>query len=350
MLGIERIGDLAAALKLSPGCLYRLAEHVDDYVAEFDLLDSEKSKVRTVISPQGLLRHVQTGLHRQVFRGRMFHSRHSYGGVPGRNARMNAARHIGSRFIYTTDLADFFPSIEWWRVDHIFARDLRCSAAVARLLAKLCTHKGRLAQGLLTSPLIADYAVRRADARIAGLCRQHEMQFTRFVDDVSVSGRFALDLDRSGLVALIRRILAESEFAIATHKEKSGPIDGYGIAITGLQVSKNKLDVQAGYVERLMTHLTRHNNYGRGGELLGPLFTRGQLAGRIEYVCSINGKWKRHLRPRLGSIDWPTVMTRAELERLVICRKQLVPKSGHTCQPVRPSAFTFGDDQHRAGS
>lgn len=327
MLGIERIGDLAAALELSPGRLYRLADHVDEYVAQFDLIDPEGPKVRTVISPQGLLRQVQTRLHRRVFSGRMFHSRHSYGGVPGRNARMNASRHISSRFIYSTDLADFFPSIDWYRVDQIFRQDLGCSTVVARMLATLCTYNGRLAQGLLTSPLIADYAVRRADARIAGLCQQHGIQFTRFVDDVSVSGRFPLDLERSGLVALIRRILTESDFRIATDKERSGPVDEEKMAITGLRIVDGRLDVQVDYVDRLIGHLVRHNDYGRGGELGGPLFTREQLAGRVEYVCNINSKWKRHLRPRLGSIDWPSVMMRAEHGGHVICRKRLVARA-----------------------
>lgn len=334
MLGIERIGDLAAALDLSPHQLYRIADHVDEHVAELELHDPEKAKIRMVISPQGPLRHVQSSLHRNVFRGRLRHSRFSYGGVPGRNARMNASRHIGSRFVYTTDLADYFPSIAWWRVESIFVRDLGCSAEVGKLLARLCTYDGHLAQGLITSPILADYAVRQVDARIAGLCRQHEMMFTRFVDDVSISGRFALDRDDSGLVALVRRIITEGGFEIAGHKEQSGRLDGLGITITGLQISKSKLDVQASYVERLIAHLDRHHAFSRGGDLAGPLFARGQLAGRIEYVCNVNPKWKRHLRPRLGAIDWPTLTSRATEAGMLVCRKRLVRRPTAACEPV----------------
>ena len=135
MLGIRSVGELANAIRETPRSLYETADRVDELVQLYELSNpaAPHKKVRIVRCPTGPLRRVQTSLLRLLFRPRLWPSRHSYGGVPGRSAVKNAAAHLGSQFIYTCDIKDFFPSIKHVRVRELFASRLDCSDEVAAL-------------------------------------------------------------------------------------------------------------------------------------------------------------------------------------------------------------------------
>ena len=50
-----------------------------------------------------------------------------------------------------------------------------------------------LALGLMTSPILADCLMMRVDQRIGGMCRKNKLVYTRFVDDITISGSFPID-------------------------------------------------------------------------------------------------------------------------------------------------------------
>jgi RNA-directed DNA polymerase len=327
MLGLGSIGQLAGILETTPRRLYSVADNISNYVQFYELLDPArpKRKIRIVLNPTGELRRIQSSLLRGLFKGRLRPTPFSFGGVPGRNAVQNASQHLKSRFAYTTDIQNFFPTISAWRVRSMFESRLQCSSEVSQLLTKLCTYDGHLAQGLITSPVLADQAVRRVDFRIAGLCRCHQLIYTRFVDDVTVSGWFSLDMQKSGIISLVRRILDECGFQIAQHKEQAGIVSDGETAITGLRIVHGHLDPITDYVRRLEEQLETHHDLGLGREFIGPLFTRDQMRGRVEYVCAINPNRARALRQRLGVINWDVVKANAIDRRLMVCRKTLKP-------------------------
>lgn len=327
MLELRSIGELAGILRTTPRHLYSVADEISSYVHFLELLDpaNPKRKPRIVLSPTGELRRIQFRLLHDLFRGRLRPTPYSFGGVRGRSAVHNALRHLESRFVYTTDIQNFFPSISQWRVQQMLESALGCSADISRLLARLCTYEGRLAQGLITSPILADRAVHRIDVRIAELCRCHGLLYTRFVDDITVSGSFSFDLKKSGLVNLIRRILGECGFWIAQHKEQAGAVADGNVAITGLRIIKGHLDPTADYVHQLEEQLEAHRKFGQGDQLVGPLFTKQQLRGRVEYVCAINPNRSYILRQRFGLIDWIAVEAIALDRGLMVCRKRLIP-------------------------
>ena len=123
-------------------------------------------------------------------------SEFSHGGVRGRHIKTNVEQHIESTFVFTADVSNFYPTISHKRVYRLFVEDFACSPDVAHICTKLCTYKHRLALGLITSPMLADQVMRRIDARIGGLCRNAGLVYTRYVDDLTISGPF--DLKESG--------------------------------------------------------------------------------------------------------------------------------------------------------
>src|SRR5262249_55497729 len=161
---------------------------------------------------------------------RLDRSVYSHGGVRGRNILTNVRPHLKQAFLFTTDICDFYPSVHRQRVFDLFL-NLGCSTQVAHLCTRLCTYQHRLAQGLLTSPFLADHLMRPVDERIGAFCRQADLVYTRFVDDLAISGPF--DLERSGFPSLVERILSENGFAVNEGKRLFGAV-ARGATVTNL--------------------------------------------------------------------------------------------------------------------
>ena len=329
MLGLRSVGQLAAVLKMPPRSVFKLADRVPHLVREFDLVDPSRPdrRSRIVVSPQGELRKTQRRLH-LLMCDRLPPTPYSFGGVRGKNAKRNAVRHRRSTFAYTTDITDFFPSIRQSRIESLLVGRLDCEAETARLIARLCTHQGKLAQGLITSPILASECVRRVDARIGGLCKQHALRYTRFVDDITISGEMDLEADACKLTALVECILAESGFKTASHKMQVGRIDQGKVVVTGLRVVGGHLDVEEAYFDRLKHNLTRHRAYAAGDQLCGHLCTQDQLEGRLSYVRHINRRRAGQLALIAQRIDWNAVMNRARDKGIVAERKHLRERNG----------------------
>ena len=53
-----------------------------------------------------------------------------------------------------------------------------------------------LALGLITSPILADQMMDCVDDRIGGACRKAGLVYTRYVDDLTISGPYDLEQKR----------------------------------------------------------------------------------------------------------------------------------------------------------
>ena len=164
-------------------------------------------KQRRVVNPQGKLRILQKRFYELVLLPTLDRSHYSHGGVPGRNILTNVRLHLAQTFLFCKMFSNFYPNIHWRRIFKLFSR-LGCAPEVSWLCTRLCTYRNGLAQGLVTSPILADHLMRPIDERIASLCEKHGLFYTRFVDDIAISGPF--DLERSGFPALVRQILKEN--------------------------------------------------------------------------------------------------------------------------------------------
>src|SRR5690606_23911950 len=151
----------------------------------------------------GKLRTVQYRIYRRLFLPALKPSDQSHGGVPKRHIKTNAEPHLNSGLAFTTDISSFYPGIHHTRVYRLFSSTLGCCPDVAPVLTGLCTHRHHLAPGLPTSPILAAQLMRPVDGRISALCARLGLIYTRFVDDISISGNFDLGDSRAGISSLI---------------------------------------------------------------------------------------------------------------------------------------------------
>lgn len=158
---------------------------------------------------------------------------YAFGGVKGKDNIRNARFHKGRKFVFQTDLKDFFPNITHKKVYVMFV-DNGFSPDVASLLTKLTTFNGHLPQGAPTSTTIANLVFVPAGRQILSLAEQEGLRFTTFVDDVTISSQD----DFKNLVPEILSIIVSHGFKISVSKTtyKSGITD-----ITGVRMLNNTM-------------------------------------------------------------------------------------------------------------
>jgi RNA-directed DNA polymerase len=246
MLFIRPVKHLAAMLQTTTEHLIEVAESTESFCDELELFDPAKpNKVRDVLNVRGDLRRFQDRLLRRVLLPKLSPSPYSHGGVKGRHIKTNIAPHIDSVFVFTADISDFFPSVSYRRVYRLFSQQLGCSPDVARLCTKICTYRHHLALGLITSPAIAEQVLLSVDRRVAGACKAAGLVYTRYVDDLCISGRF--DLGQSRFAILIKTILAEHGFKMNPAKNSFGRLAD-GTPITKIVVKNGHPDVRREYL------------------------------------------------------------------------------------------------------
>ncbi|EBJ9623036.1 RNA-directed DNA polymerase, partial [Salmonella enterica] len=81
-----------------------------------------------------------------------------------------------------------------------------------------CTKGGYLPQGAPTSPALSNLVCLRLDHRISTYCKKRALTYTRYADDLCISGNKILILQKASY--LIKDIICNEGFIINSKKEK----------------------------------------------------------------------------------------------------------------------------------
>lgn len=180
---------------------------------------------------------------------------YAFGGVPKKDNIKNAKYHQGNKYIFTTDLRSFFPSISHNRVFEVYC-DNGYSPTVARILTKLTTYKYQLPQGVPTSTLLALLAFKPTGDKLYDYAIQHNLKFSIFVDDITISSK----VDFKQLVPDILDIIVSAGYKIShnkTHYSTKNPI------ITGIKCQNNRIKLPQSTYKR-MSKLPKDSNSYKG--------------------------------------------------------------------------------------
>jgi hypothetical protein len=321
MLEIRQLKHLAARLGVSLECLEEVADSADRWCDELELLDPAKpNKQRMVLNIFGPLRKIQAKMLRQVLLPKLHVSEFSHGGVRGRHIKTNVVQHIKSTFVFTADISDFYPTISHDRVYGLFAKNFGCSPDVARICTKLCTYKHHLALGLITSPILADQMMRPIDARIGAACHKAGLVYTRYVDDIAISGAF--NLEESGFSVLVQGILREHGFKANPDKNCFGRLAD-GVPITKIRINRGHLDVRREYLNELERQISDAASLAVDGDFRGPYYTESQIWGRVQFVCWVNPGRRKTLLGKYRTVPWQKVNEEARHRGLIATTKRL---------------------------
>lgn len=191
-----------------------------------------------------------------------------HGFMPSRSPATNASYHIGYAYTLSMDLRDFFDTV---------TADM-LSDALPQHVLDVCIYDGAARQGLPTSPALANIAGRKMDASIKAVTSQQEIAYTRYADDLTISGN-SLESILSMRDAVCD--IVESHGFVVNHKKTHiQHAKGGRRVITGLAVD----DTQGVYIPRKVRRKARaarhQQHYGSAAGLLG-------WAGSPGFTCPI---------------------------------------------------------------
>ena len=178
---------------------------------------------------------------------------YAFGGVPKKDNIKNAKYHQGNKYIFTTDLRSFFPSISHNSVFEVYCNN-GYSPTVARILTKLTTYKYQLPQGVPTSTLLALLAFKPTGDKLYDYALQHNLKFSIFVDDITISSK----VDFKHLVPDILDIIVSAGYKIShnkTHYSTKNPI------ITGIKCQNNRIKLPQSTYKRISKLPKDSNSY-----------------------------------------------------------------------------------------
>lgn len=158
--------------------------------------------VRLIEAPKSRLKSIQTRILKCIL-DRVPVSGDAHGFVCGRSPLTHARIHVGAAQILKIDLANWFLTIHFGRVQAQFLR-MGFPLAVANLLTELCTTTQRaqlpcdpeahslarerhLPQGAPTSPAIANCVASRLDRRLHTYSAGCGWRYSRYADDLVIS-------------------------------------------------------------------------------------------------------------------------------------------------------------------
>lgn len=286
-LRLRYVKHLASTLGISNDTLLTLAENAPHYYRNFSR--EVRGKKRALVEATGLLKNVQRRILDNVFL-RIPPSESSFGQTKGRTIKDNAKVHARSKYIVKLDIKDFYPSVHSTKVYKFFVENQLCSPDVSHILTALTTYNYALPLGTSTSPMLADLIVRPIDVRINGMAKKVGLKYTRYVDDLTLSGDFPLER----MTRIVLKVLKQSGFK--TKKEKLiyyKPVQiGEERIITGVRICDGRISAPLSYVGGLEAELKAAIYQSRREIVEGEFCAREHYRGKIAYV-----KW---LDPQLG--------------------------------------------------
>lgn len=187
---------LAFVLKVDLKEIKSILKNIDNYYREKIIvktdkfgkpkLDSKGNPKQRIINPSiNRLKVIQKRIQKNILL-KLDMPDYAYGAVKGRDNVINAKKHQGKKYKFTTDLKDFFPSITNKSVYEMFV-DEDFSHEVSSILTKLTTYKGKIPQGAPTSSTLANLVFRKTGDLLDKFSKDNDLTFTSFVDDMTFS-------------------------------------------------------------------------------------------------------------------------------------------------------------------
>ncbi len=274
---IKTAKHLAYELKVELSELDHIIKNIDSFYYQKETIkknDNGEPKVKNgiiqkrVLNPSiKRLKIIQKRLQKNILQ-KLTIPDYAFGAIKGKDNISNAKRHQGKKYIFTTDLTNFFPSVNHKQVFEMFI-SFDFSPTVGRLLTKLTTYKGKLPQGAPTSPIVANLVFVKTGKRLQEIAKEYNLTFTSFVDDLT----FSSPTDFKDKIPNILDAVVEDGFKIShkktNYKTKLPTVTGVIVKNNSLDLPnefKNKMNDETQSEERLKGLKRYHDrviNYGQ---------------------------------------------------------------------------------------
>lgn len=263
-------------------CLYTVSNQIETHYHPV-VIPKKSGGRRKLLVPDALLRTIQRNLLHHVLEEFQI-SEFACAYKKGTSIVDNARPHVGAKLVLKLDIQDFFDQITWILVYQNAFPGTHFPPAIRKMLTEFCCVRDRLPQGAPTSPTVSNLVMRPFDVHMGEWCREREIRYTRYCDDLTFSGAFAPE----EVIRKVRGFLQVYGFELNRKKTR---VLGRGNAqsVTGIVVNE-KAQVSRAYRRKLRQEVYLFDRYGiKTAE--GPKNDereRLRLLGKMRYVLSVN--------------------------------------------------------------
>lgn len=257
---ISSLSNLASALSLDESLL------IDISTKDVGYRRSERTKsngaIRIVYSPSRTIRLVQRRINNRIFKdgSTIVWGDYLFGSLPSddlvRDYISCAERHCGSKSILKMDIANFFDNIHIDLVCEVFSNFFKFQPEVASVLASICTHKGSVPQGALTSSYIANLVFWDVEQGVVEKLERKGLTYTRYVDDITISSKVH-SYDFEYAKSLIMNMLHSKGFPVNEDKIKVERAGTTSLTVHGLRVAYEKPRMPREELRRIRANVQR---------------------------------------------------------------------------------------------
>jgi retron-type reverse transcriptase len=210
---------------------------------------------REICAPYPALIYMQNWIYKEILlKFKVNGSAHGF--VKKRSILTNAIVHKGQNYLLKMDLKDFFPSISINWVVNVF-KEIGYTNDVAFYLASICCLEEVLPQGAPTSPMLSNVVASFMDKRLYKLCQEYKYNYTRYADDIAISGKYI----SSSFIGIATKVIQECGFVVNEKKTRLYGEKGNKI-ITGISLANNDVRIPRSYRRSLEQELYYIQKYG----------------------------------------------------------------------------------------
>ncbi|UTW54825.1 reverse transcriptase family protein [Kordiimonas sp. SCSIO 12610] len=219
--------DLATLLGMTRDELRRTLNYKDTCIVKRS--EEINGKVRDLAYPVGPLRVIHEKLKYHL--NKIKQPEYLFSPRKGRGQRDNAALHIDRQQYLSLDLKQFYPSTTLAMVKNWLIKSLGMYEDVAGLLAKLATVDGVVSFGSPLTPVLVSLVHREMFNEIAHECTKRDLNYSVWVDDLTISGDFI----EGELLKKIRKTITKHGHKShkITYRTGNKPVFITGIGVVG---------------------------------------------------------------------------------------------------------------------
>lgn len=305
-LNLQKIKYLTTPLKTTELRLLKIISNKSKIVKKTKVPKKNPNEFRIINYPIGEFKIILKRLNKFLISRTKF-PQAVCGGIVNKNLYDMVKIHCGREGIYQIDLKDFFQNINSDRI-FTFFKNSGCSERISQILTDLVAFDGKLPQGFPTSPIIANLIAWKMDFDLQSICKKHNLNYSRWIDDILISGRVA---ELNQVIYKIDKSIIKNGFYINNKKKRFiKRKKSKEIIAVGLDLKRHKPDIPIRVYEKIENILAVL--ISEGVEFTRNIFEeefkskdiRQSLNGKIRFIEEYNDLKGKYLRNIYEQINW----------------------------------------------
>ena len=241
-------------------------------------IPKSNGKFRKIMEPAADLKEIQWSLKERLDTIPVHEAAHGF--VLNRGIVSNAEVHREQLYVLNIDITNFFPSVKEANCGDLFQYlGVFLEPETVEWIRHACFWDGSLPQGAPTSPVLANLYLLKADEALTDYAEEQNIRYSRYADDMSLSGGVFLKDELPEVLAFVDRLLGSLALKRNTKKTKLMPYYQRQV-VTGIVVNNQRLTLPRKLKEELFQKFK-----GRARESL----TDSEI-GFLEYVHQVDPK------------------------------------------------------------